>query len=151
MGGTGGGRGTSLLATHPPPVGAAACRLHDVLLPLLQRAIRCIQGGTGCEAIYNIGINTGQYSVADPGCLSQIPDSKFFHPGSWILDPNFSITDYGSASKNLSNPKLFLSFRKYDPGCSSRIWIPIFYPSRILDPRVKKAPDPGPGSATLVQ
>jgi hypothetical protein len=23
-------------------------------------------------------------SVADPGCLSRIPDPNFFHPGSWI-------------------------------------------------------------------
>jgi hypothetical protein len=42
-----------------------------------------------------------------------IPDlgSEFFHPGS------------GSAFKNLSilTPKLFISFKKYDPGCSSRI------------------------------
>jgi hypothetical protein len=36
----------------------------------------------------------------------------------------------------------------YDPGCSSRIRILIFCPSRILDLGVKKAPDPG--SATLV-
>jgi hypothetical protein len=42
---------------------------------------------------------------------------------------------------------VFLSSRKYDPGCSSRIRILIFYPSRIPDPGVKKAPDPG--SATL--
>jgi hypothetical protein len=27
-------------------------------------------------------------SVADPGCLSQIPDPTFFNPGSWIPDPN---------------------------------------------------------------
>ncbi len=38
---------------------------------------------------------------------------------------------------------MFLSSRKYDPGCSSRIRILNFYP--ISDPgyRVKKAPDPG--------
>jgi hypothetical protein len=50
--------------------------------------------------------------------------------------------DHGSASKNLSilNPtKLFLSSRKYDPGCSSRILI--FYPFWIPNPGVKKAPD----------
>ncbi len=42
------------------------------------------------------------------------------------------------------NPKkLLLSSRKYDPGCSSRIRILIFYPPRIPDPGVKKAPDPG--------
>ncbi len=43
--------------------------------------------------------------------------------------------------------KWFLSSRKYDPGCSSRIRIPDFLP--IPDPGVKKAPDPGSGSATL--
>jgi hypothetical protein len=32
----------------------------------------------------------------------------------------------------------------------SRIRMPTFYPSRIPDPGVKKAPDPGSGSATLV-
>jgi hypothetical protein len=57
------------------------------------------------------------------------------------------------ASKNLCryfNPKkLFLSSRKYDPSCSSRIRILIFYQSRIPDQGVKKAPDPGSGSATL--
>jgi hypothetical protein len=40
--------------------------------------------------------------------------------------------------------------RKYDPGCSSQIRILIFYPSRILDPGVEKAPNPGSGSATLL-
>jgi hypothetical protein len=47
------------------------------------------------------------------------PGSKFFHPGSRVT----KIPDPGSASKNLSvfNPKIFLSSRKYDPGCSSRI------------------------------
>ncbi len=82
----------------------------------------------------------------------------------FITDRNFSIRDpesrvkkipdprSGSASKNLSifNPKNFLRSRKYDPGCSSRIRILIFYPSRIPNPEVKKAPDPESGSATLL-
>ena len=38
------------------------------------------------------------FSVADPGCLSRIPDLIFFHLGS--PDPNFFLP--GSASKNLS-------------------------------------------------
>jgi hypothetical protein len=38
--------------------------------------------------------------------------------------------------------KLFLSSRKYDPGCSSRIPDPDFM--AIPDRGVKKAPDPGP-------
>ncbi len=97
MGGAGGGRGTPLLAAHPPPVGAAACLLHDLLLPLLQRAIRCIQGGTGCEAVYNIGINVVHYSVGDLGFLSQILEPNFFHPGCRIRI--FSTSDLGSAIK----------------------------------------------------
>ncbi len=64
-----------------------------------------------------------------------IPDSNFFHPGSAknnlsILIPNW------------------LSCREYAPDCSSRIRILTFYPSRIPDRGVKKAPDPG--SATLL-
>ncbi len=77
----------------------------------------------------------GLSSVADPECLSRIPVTNFFIP-----DPR-------SASKT---KKFFLSSWKYDPGCSSRIRILIFYASRIPYPGVKKAPDPGSGSATLV-
>jgi hypothetical protein len=73
------------------------------------------------------------------GCLSRIPDPTFFHPGSEL-------------SPSRTPKKWFLSSRKYDPGCLSRIPDPDadFYPSRIPDPGVKKAPDPGSGSATLV-
>ncbi len=46
---------------------------------------------------------------------------------------------------------VFLSSKKYDPGCSSRIRMLSFYLSRIPDPGVKKAPDPGSGSATLIR
>ncbi len=65
-------------------------------------------------------------------------------------NPNFFPP--GSASKNLSilTQKRFLSSRKYNPGFSSRIQILTFYPSRIPNPGVKKAPDPGSGSATLL-
>jgi hypothetical protein len=76
-------------------------------------------------------------SVADPGCLSRIPDPNCLHPGS--------------ASKNLSilTQKWFLSSRKYDPGCSFRIpdQDADFLP--IPDPGVKEAPDPGSESAKL--
>ncbi len=63
-------------------------------------------------------------SVAEPECLSPIliKEFKYFNP------------------KNC-----YLSSRKYDSSCSTRIRILIFYP----DPGVKKAPDPGSGSATL--
>ncbi len=79
------------------------------------------------------------------GCGMFIPDPTFFHPGSRIRI--VSIPDSGSASKNLSiltpkkPKKWFLSSRKYDPGCSSRIRgfrIVTFYPSRIQDPGGQK-------------
>ena len=62
-----------------------------------------------------------------------------------------SIPDPGSSSKNLSiltpkkAKKWFLSSKKYDPGCSSRIPDPDadFSPSRIPDPGVKKVPNSG--------
>ncbi len=74
-------------------------------------------------------------SVADPGCFSRsrILDPNFFHPGSRIRIKEF---------KYFYPKKCFLTSRKYDPGCSSRIRILTFYPSRIPDPGVKKAPDP---------
>ncbi len=81
-----------------------------------------------------------------------IPDPTFFHPGSRIR--TVSITDPGSASKNLSiltPKKWFLTLenmiRIVHPG--SRIQMLTFYPSWIPDPGVKKAPDPGSESATL--
>ncbi len=62
-----------------------------------------------------------------------IPDPIFFHPGSQIRFKEFKYF----------NPKnCFLS------SCSSRILI--IYSSRIPNPGVKKAPDQGSGSATLL-
>jgi hypothetical protein len=76
------------------------------------------------------------------------------YPGSDFFPSRIrtvSIQDPGSSSKNLSiltpppKKKWFLSSKKYDPGCSSRIPDPDadFLPSRIPDPGVKKAPNPG--------
>jgi hypothetical protein len=73
----------------------------------------------------------------------RIPDPTYFHPGSEFFPSRIRIKEF----KFLNPQKWFLSSRKYDPGCSSRIRILAFYPSRIPDPGVKKAP--GPGSATL--
>ncbi len=71
------------------------------------------------------------------------PGSEFFNPGSLLY-----IKEFKYFKPNYS----FISSRKYDPGCSSRIMI--FYRSRIRifpipDPGFKKAPDPGSGSATM--
>jgi hypothetical protein len=77
-----------------------------------------------------------------------VPDPIFFHSGSRILDQIFFLPGSRIRIKELKyfDPKnCFLSSRKYDPGCSSRIRILIFRPSRIPDPGVKKdrIPDPG--------
>ncbi len=108
-------------------------------------------------------------SVADPGCLF-ILDPNFFHLRSRIRI--FSIPDPGSASKNFSiltqnffsklseiwfwlfipdpDPD-FLPFP--DPGSRGQkgtgSWIQGSKRHRIPDPGIKKAPDPGSGSATL--
>jgi hypothetical protein len=58
-----------------------------------------------------------------------IPDTKFFHSGSQIRIKEF---------KYYNPKKWFLSSRKYDLGCSSRIWIP--------DPDFLPILDPDPGS-----
>ncbi len=74
---------------------------------------------------------------------SRIPD-----PGSKRTRIRIHIKEF-----EYFKPKtLFLNSRKYDPGCSSRIQIPDpdLWFSSIPDPGVKKAPDPGSGSATLV-
>ncbi len=75
-----------------------------------------------------------------------IVDDTYTTPSPWatwvsltshnVADPGpeiFPSRKPGSASKNrhFKPPKWFLSSRKYDPGCSSRIRIRIFYPSRI--------------------
>ncbi len=83
-------------------------------------------------------------SVADPGCLTRIPDLFFFSPGSEFFP--FRIPDPHQRILVFLSKKLFLSSRKDDPGCSSRIRILIVYPSRIPDPGIKKAPDPGSGT-----
>jgi hypothetical protein len=74
-----------------------------------------------------------------------IPNPTFFHPGSRIR--HFLSRIHIKEFKYFNPRKWFLSSRKYNPGCSSRILT--FYPSRIPDPGVKKAPDPGSGSAKL--
>jgi hypothetical protein len=66
--------------------------------------------------------------------LFSIPD-----PGSELFPSRIRIKEF----KYFNPKKWFLSSRKYDLGCSSRIRILTFYPSRIPDPGVKKAPDPG--------
>ncbi len=86
-------------------------------------------------------------SVADRGCLSRIPDPTFsipdpncLHPGSRIRIKEFKFL---TPKKNKKNGFKALEnmIRVLHPG--SRIRMLTFYPSRIPDPGVKKAPDPG--------
>jgi hypothetical protein len=74
-----------------------------------------------------------------PGA-SFFPDPNFFHSGSKFFPSRILIKEF-----KYFNPKIcFSSSRKYDPGCSSRILILIFYPYRIPDLGIKRAPDPDP-------
>ncbi len=68
-----------------------------------------------------------------------IPDANCFHPGSELFPSRIHIKEF----QYFIPKKWFLSSRKYDPGCSSRIpdSDPDFLP--IPDPGAKKAPDPG--------
>ncbi len=55
----------------------------------------------------------------------------------------FFIPDPYKKKLSIFNPKKwFLSSRKYDPGCSSRIRILTFYPSRIQGSKRHRIPDP---------
>jgi hypothetical protein len=115
-----------LVATH------AAAFQHEVVLPEVRPHLLVLLGkGEQCE-ISNFVKNT-------------VVGAVWWIRNVYIPDPNFFILDPGSASKNLSiltPKKWFLSSRKYDTGCSSRIRTLIFYPFRIPDPGVKKASDP---------
>jgi hypothetical protein len=71
-----------------------------------------------------------------------IPDPKLFHPGSRIAIKEFKYFNPKNCFKALGNMIQFVH-----PGSGSRIRILIFLP--IPDTGVKKAPDPGSGSATL--
>ncbi len=83
--------------------------------------------------------------VADPGCLSRIRRIQ----GQKDSGSGFASKKFLS----IFNPKIFffLSSRKYDPGCSSRIRILIFF-KPIPDigfRRQHKAPDPDPQHCLL--
>jgi hypothetical protein len=76
-----------------------------------------------------------------PGAASEklkaLPSTKFIHLVTHPFNfSNFSIQ--GQKDSEVFKKKMFISARKYDPGCSSRIRI--FPPSRIRipDPGVKK-------------
>jgi hypothetical protein len=82
-------------------------------------------------------------SVADPGCLSWIPDPKFPSRIPGKKDSGSQNPIHIKEYKYFELKKLFLSSQKYYPGCSSRIRILIFYPSRgIPGSKRHRIPDP---------
>ncbi len=87
-------------------------------------------------------------SVADPGCLFRIRPFSIPDPGSELSPSRIRIKEFKYFNPKKAK-KWFLSSRKYDPGCSSRIPDPDADFLPIPDPGAKKAPDPGSGSATL--
>ncbi len=84
------------------------------------------------------------YQCCGSGMFIPDPGSDFFPSRIRTV----SIPDPGSSSKNLSilTPKKpknwFLSSKNYDPGCSSRIRMLTFYPSRIPGSKRHSIPDP---------
>ncbi len=108
-----------------------SCGLVIVIVPgnlyplkiYLSELERCILIGIKTLTIHYIASHT------------QCCGSGMVYPGSEFFPSRIRINEF----KHFNPKKLFLSSRKYDPGCSSRIRI--LYPSRIPDPGVKKAPD----------
>jgi hypothetical protein len=85
------------------------------------------------------------FQIPDP--TFSIPDPNCLHPGSRILIKEFKYLTPQKAKK------WFLSSKKYDPGCSSRIPDPdadFSHPgSRIQESKRHPIPDPGSGCPTL--
>ncbi len=73
----------------------------------------------------------------------------------FIPEPNFSIPDLWSRVKKIPDPqqRIYVFLAQKSVSKLSEIWSGIltFYPSRVPDPGVKKAPDLESGSATLAE
>ncbi len=141
---------------------------------------RCAHGSEGRDQgkdniIYRIHCKNlcVSSSVADPGCLSRIPDPDFYpsrisDPGSRILDPGSKNSNKRERWKKLDVKPFYVAtkFNKILNYFSfevlkKKIWANFQriveklskssskYGLGIRDPGVKKAPDPGSGSATL--
>ncbi len=95
----------------------------NFMLKLCLNYIRTVYNILCLLAWHNFRVLT--FSVADPECLSRIPELTFFHPGSRICIKEF---------KYFNPKKLFISSRKYD----SVLFIP--------DPDLDFLPISDPGS-----
>jgi hypothetical protein len=83
--------------------------------------------------MFNEGKIIHNFSVADPGCLSRIRLFSIPDPGSELSPSRILIKEFKYFNTQKSKKKWFLSSKKYDLGCSSRIPDPDadFLPSRI--------------------
>jgi hypothetical protein len=132
---TGGTRGTSPPCPRCPPgtavspcVGRQCCqRLVRIFRPAPEKKF---------EESQNINKLTQYVPYRTGTCRIPVLRIRDVSPGSRVK----KITDPGSGIQVILTLKLFLSSRKNNLGCSSRIRI---FPSRIPVPVVKKAPDPG--------
>ncbi len=120
---------------HARVEGPAAVDIHDNFVG--QCTVQSSWGAVPCLAVLRIrdvypGSNFFPSRIPDPNCL---------HPGSRIRIKEF---------KYFNPKKWFLSSRKYDPGCSSRIRMLTFYPSRIQGSKRHRIPDLDPQHCCLV-
>jgi hypothetical protein len=86
-----------------------------------------------CDSV-PVGMKTPLLRIRDvyPGFRIPLFPSRIPDPGSELSPSRIRIKEFKYFNPKKSK-KWFLSSRKYDPGCSSR----------IPDPGVEKAPDPG--------
>jgi hypothetical protein len=114
--------------------------------------------------LWGLGANWGlilECSVTVLQIRGVYPGSYFFHLGSQTQgwqDPESRIDkipdpDPHKRIEVFLTLKIYTMFSKISPRMfivHPRSWIWIFFPSRIPNPGVKKAPEPGSGSATLL-
>ncbi len=139
----------AVLHREPVQAGRAHARAHRTLWHCqdLRRPVRgpLVEGSvSGTTSSYD----TVFFSVADPECSSRIRSSRilvpnFFDPGSRTFIKEFK---YFKPKKWC--PRFGNLIRAVHPGSGCRILI--FYSFRIPDPGVKKTPNPGSRSATMV-
>jgi hypothetical protein len=127
-------------------------------VPFLQRCLPKVKTATlivFCRSTRNRSTCFDATSVMDPGFLSWIPDPNLLHPGSRIRIFSFlpgsriRIKEF----KYFNTKSLFIISRKYDPGCSSRRRILIFYAiypgSWIQRSKRDRIPNPDPQNRML--
>ncbi len=117
----------------------------DAPSTVLSERLQAVQGemaGVLAAQVSRSPLPTPPSDVQDTGRVSGL----LIHCTVLRIRDRFEFFHPGSATKNLIMKyltlKLIRSSRKYNPGWLFRIQDPDFFPSRVLDPGVKKATDP---------